>query len=87
MKPEPDLTNWSGPTRQAFEQDLLARRHRLAQLAVGLEALSPLGVLARGYSITFQADGKTLLREIREVKTGDLIHTRLGSGLISSRVL
>jgi exodeoxyribonuclease VII large subunit len=74
-------------TRQAFEQDLLTRRHRLAQLAVGLEALSPLGVLARGYSMTFQADGKTLLREIREVKTGDLIHTRLGSGLISSRVL
>jgi exodeoxyribonuclease VII large subunit len=74
-------------TRQAFEQDLLARRNRLARLAVGLEALSPLGVLARGYSITFQSDGKTLLREIRDVKTGDLIHTRLGKGLISSRVL
>jgi len=73
--------------RQAFRQDLLIRRHRLSQLAVSLEALSPLGVLARGYSMTFQADGKTLLRETREVKTGDLIHTRLASGLISSRVL
>ena len=73
--------------RQALEQDLLTRRHRLAQLAVGLEALSPLEVLARGYTVTFQADGKTLLRKIRDVKTGDVIHTRLGSGLISSRVL
>ncbi len=72
---------------QAFKQDLLARRQYLVQLAVNLEALSPLGVLGRGYSMTFQADGKTLLRDTREVKTGDLIHTRLASGLLSSRVL
>jgi exodeoxyribonuclease VII large subunit len=46
-----------------------------------------LDVLARGYSLTFQADGKTLVRNSQDVKTGDLIHTRLATGVIESRVL
>ena len=72
--------------RQALEHDLLARRHRVARLAASLEALSPLAVLARGYSLTFLADGKTLIRDRNQVRTGDLIHTHLASGAIASRV-
>ncbi len=71
---------------QALEHDLVNRRHRLARLAASLEALSPLGVLARGYSLTLLADGKTLVRDPRDVKAGDLILTRLAAGQISSRV-
>jgi exodeoxyribonuclease VII large subunit len=73
--------------RRALERDLVSRRHRLSQLAASIEALSPLGVLARGYSMTFQADGETVLREIQQVQTGDLLHTQLASGRISSRVV
>jgi exodeoxyribonuclease VII large subunit len=73
--------------RHAFEQHLVVRRHSLARLAATLQALSPLAVLARGYSLTFQADGKTLVRASEEVQTGDLIHTRLASGQIQSRVV
>ena len=73
--------------RLALEQDILKRRHRISRLAASLEALSPLGVLARGYSLTFQADGKTLIRDGQEVKPGDLIHTRLASGQIASKVV
>ena len=73
--------------RQAIHQDLLNRRHRTAQLAASLEALSPLGVLARGYSLTFQSDGTSLVRTSHDVQPGDLIRTRLASGLISSRVV
>ena len=47
---------------QALRMNLEVRRHRLTHLAASLEALSPLAVLARGYSLTFQADGKTLVR-------------------------
>jgi exodeoxyribonuclease VII large subunit len=36
------------------------RRHRLATLAGRLEALSPLGVLARGYSVARTPEGATL---------------------------
>ena len=71
----------------AMRKNLDDRTHRLARLAASLEALSPLAVLARGYSLTFQADGKTLVRSTRDVHPGDLIHTRLASGQIISRVV
>ncbi len=63
------------------------RRHRLARLAATLDALSPLAVLSRGYTLTFQADGKTLVLSPDEVHPDDLIHTRLHSGQITSRVV
>src|SRR5271165_5699246 len=39
--------------QHALRLNLDARRHRLTHLAASLDALSPLGVLARGYSLTF----------------------------------
>ena len=72
---------------RAFAHDIDIRRHNLARLAASLQALSPLAVLARGYSLTFQADGRTLVRGSHEVKPGDLIHTQLASGKIQSRVV
>ena len=80
------LEQLSQRARQALETDLVARRHRVARLAASLEALSPLGVLARGYSLTLMADGKTLVRSSQDVKSGELIHTRLAAGQITSRV-
>ncbi len=65
----------------------MVRRHSLARLAASLQALSPLAVLARGYSLTFQADGKTLVRASDEVQAGDRIHTRLAAGEVQSRVV
>ena len=70
---------------RAVTRALDDRRHRLARLAAALEALSPLAVLARGYSLTFQEDG-ALVRTPDDVHPGDLIHTRLASGRITSRV-
>jgi exodeoxyribonuclease VII large subunit len=73
--------------RLALGQAIQNRKHAISRLDASLLALSPLGVLARGYSLTFQADGKTLIRDPREVTNGDLIHTRLAAGSISSRVV
>jgi exodeoxyribonuclease VII large subunit len=73
--------------RLALRKNLDDRRHTLRRLAVSLDALSPLGVLARGYSLTFRADGKTLVRSAAEVGPDDLIHTRLAVGEIASRVV
>ena len=72
--------------RRAIRGDLDGRRHRLARLAASLDALSPLAVLARGYSLTFADDGTTLLRSADEVEPGDLIQTRLDAGRLISRV-
>ena len=71
---------------QSIQQDLLGRRQDLRRLAASLEALSPLAVLARGYSLTFLADGKTLVRSSNGLRIDDQIHTRLQDGFVASRV-
>jgi exodeoxyribonuclease VII large subunit len=78
---------------RAIRRDVDRRRNRLGQLAAALEALSPLAVLARGYSLTFKGktDGDsegtgTLVRSADDVQVGDLIQTRLAAGQILSRV-
>jgi exodeoxyribonuclease VII large subunit len=81
------LEQLSVRARRALDRHVVARGHAVARLAGSLEALSPLGVLARGYSLTFRADGKSLIKSARDVQPGDLIRTRLGSGLIASRVV
>ena len=80
------LSTWPVRARLALEHDILNRRHRVSRLAASLEALSPMGVLARGYSLTLKADGITLIRDSNQVKTGELIQTRLASGSIASLV-
>ncbi|HEX3447594.1 MAG TPA: exodeoxyribonuclease VII large subunit [Isosphaeraceae bacterium] len=72
---------------QAIQQDLVGRRQQLRRLGASLDALSPLAVLARGYSLTFLADGKTLVRSSEDVKSGELIRTHLAAGQISSHVV
>jgi exodeoxyribonuclease VII large subunit len=70
---------------RALHRDLDRRRDRLARRAAQLEALSPLAVLARGYSLTLAADG-AVLRSAAAARPGDLIQTRLASGRVFSRV-
>jgi exodeoxyribonuclease VII large subunit len=73
---------------QAIRTSLERRDAHLARLAGQLEALSPLGVLARGYSVTFieKSAGRSLLRDAADARPGDLLHTRLEIGEIRSRV-
>jgi exodeoxyribonuclease VII large subunit len=80
------LDRMADRAHRAMIRDLEARRHRVARLAASLDALSPLAVLARGYTLTFTADGATLLRSVGDVQHGDLIQTRLAHGRIRSRV-
>jgi exodeoxyribonuclease VII large subunit len=58
---------------------------KLAELSARLETLSPLQVLARGYSLTHTADG-CLVRDADSLEPGDTIVTRLASGEVVSRV-
>jgi exodeoxyribonuclease VII large subunit len=63
----------------------LARRH-LDQTAARLESLSPLAVLARGYSLTQRADDGRLVRDAAELQPGERIATRFARGKAVSRV-
>jgi exodeoxyribonuclease VII large subunit len=58
----------------------------LAAVAGRLESLSPLNVLARGYSLTRTLDGQ-VVREARSVEVGEELVTRLASGELVSSVL
>ncbi len=58
---------------------------RFQSLVGRLEALSPLGILERGYSLTFQGNGN-LLKDARLVKKGEHIKTKLAKGLLHSEI-
>lgn len=63
----------------------VAPRARLVAAAARLEALSPLGVLARGYALARAADG-TVLTDAARVAPGDAVEVTLARGRIDCEV-
>jgi exodeoxyribonuclease VII large subunit len=82
---EQRLDDTAGRLLRAAKVRLVLASEKLAALAAQLETLSPLNVLARGYSLTRTADGR-LVRSAAEVQPGDELVTRVASGEIVSRV-
>lgn len=61
--------------------------HSFARLNEKLEALSPLKVLSRGYSITFKLPNLEVITDISQINTGDRIQTRIKEGSFVSEVV
>ena len=59
-------------------------RSRFAALAAGLDAMSPLKVLARGYAVA-EREGK-VLKSVKTVKTGEAVDLRLTDGVLACEV-
>jgi exodeoxyribonuclease VII large subunit len=71
----------------ALAEDRLHRaRAEWHRHAGKLEALSPLGVLARGYSLVWDADGRRLLRSAQDVAVGDSVSITLHDGRLRAAV-
>ncbi len=68
-----------------MEARLAATRARLAGAAERLEALSPLGVLGRGYSLTFGPDGR-LITSAEDTAPGERVSVRLSRGRLECLV-
>ena len=68
------------------ERRLLQAREEFSGRVGRLEALSPLAVLGRGYSITLDESGGEVLRDAERVAVGSSISTRLLRGRLVSRV-
>jgi exodeoxyribonuclease VII large subunit len=64
---------------------ITAYQTRLDRASVRLGALSPVGVLSRGYALVYAADG-TLLRSVSEVSAGQTIRARLAVGALEAEV-
>lgn len=71
---------------QSLRQEMLARRHRFNVAAEKLNILSPLGVLARGYSITRSKDGRVIRRDA-DTGPGEILEILLEQGKLGVRVL
>lgn len=69
----------------AMRQMVERRRLQLAERAASLQALSPLKVLTRGYTVTQKDDGR-VVRSTDDVATGQTIVTRLPDGILCSTV-
>ena len=69
----------------AMEVRLQEGRERLGLAAASLDALSPLGVLQRGYAIAQDASGK-LVRDVTSVAPGDELSVRLAKGKLGTRI-
>ena len=50
-----------------------------------LDAMSPLKVLTRGYSVASKSDG-SLIRSVFGLNTGDDVHIRLSDGSLIAKI-
>jgi exodeoxyribonuclease VII large subunit len=71
---------------RGFEHRVARSRSRLDALAAKLEALSPLQVLGRGYSLTQRLADSGLINDAAELQVGEEIITRFVAGQAVSRV-
>jgi exodeoxyribonuclease VII large subunit len=70
----------------SLELTLAERRRRLERLAAALEALSPLGVLGRGYAIARLEDGR-IARARADLPAGTPFELHLSDGTVPARAL
>ncbi len=80
------LDEWGERLRRAVKLRLEQRRQRLEAGAARLETLSPLNVLARGYSLTRRDVDQVMVRTPDQVRPGDRLVTLVEHGRIISRV-
>ena len=80
-----DVDRFSDRLNAAEKHLLLGKRQEYVRLVSSLEAMSPLRVLARGFSVTTDQTG-TIIRNANAVAPGDSVHIRLEHGALDCRV-
>jgi exodeoxyribonuclease VII large subunit len=69
----------------ASQQYLHHQRERFVRLTAKLDAMSPLRVLSRGYSMATNEKGE-LVKSVSQVQAGDLLTVTLGDGRVKTLV-
>ncbi|NGR08845.1 exodeoxyribonuclease VII large subunit [bacterium SGD-2] len=80
------LEQLSNVLGRALPEMLARRRHRLAALTQTLDALGPRSVLARGYSITRDADGN-IVKNGLDLNAGETLQIEFAQGSARAKVI
>ena len=73
--------------RLATRAVLAAHRTRASSLERALGAFGPQATLERGYSILLRADGRSVVRDARELRIGERLRARLWRGTLDLEVV
>lgn len=68
----------------AYESILLKNQARLGAVTASIEALSPISVMMRGYSVAYKENA--VIRSVSDINSGDNIEVRLQDGTMQCRV-
>jgi len=75
-----------GRQMEARLKDLASSKGQVFQGVMGrLNALNPLAILERGYSVSFNEKGD-IIKNTRQVSEGDVLRTRLHQGSLTSKI-
>jgi exodeoxyribonuclease VII large subunit len=69
-----------------FRHYMELKEENFKLLSEKLGILSPVGILDRGYSISFKLPNKKIIKSSEDIKSGDLIETRVSKGSFISKV-
>jgi exodeoxyribonuclease VII large subunit len=78
--------DWDERLKMSMQSRLQRMRQRLEAVAGKLDSLSPLNVLARGYSLTRTIPGKHVIRSIDQAAVGDTVEIILAEGHLEAEV-
>lgn len=80
------LDELSARADSAIRLQIEREKHALGSMAAQLEALSPLAVLQRGYSITLDSENENPIRDTKTIEVGQKIKTKLANGSLVSMI-
>lgn len=72
------LTGYQAELKNQIDLKLQAYEHQLRQYITTLDALSPLKVLQRGYTLIHKE--KNMIKKSKDLKTGDIIDIQFQDG-------
>jgi exodeoxyribonuclease VII large subunit len=80
------VDDWGERLQRAMEKRVQLARKSVEVVAASLESLSPLNVLARGYSVTRTLPERHVVQSIAQAEVGDAVEIILHEGRLTARV-
>ena len=80
-----DVDNLSHSASMAIQHLIQITQEKLATILGKFQALNPISILSRGFSLTTTLDGK-IIKKASSLKKGELINTKLAHGSFKSEV-